>query len=74
MDIFRLLIAVPIECVQETWATKMDFGRPDAEIGQKMANGRLLLLALRCRATMGNCTIVHYPWYKHIAIILIITM
>ena len=24
----------------------MDFGQPDAEIGQKMANGRLLFLAL----------------------------
>ena len=26
--------------------TNMDFGRPNAEIGQKMANGRLLFLAL----------------------------
>ena len=27
----------------------MDFGRPNAEIGQKMANGRLLFLALCVR-------------------------
>ena len=41
-----LLIAVPIEKVQEIWPTKMDCGWPNAEIGQKMANGRLLFLAL----------------------------
>ena len=41
-----LLIAIPIEKVQEIWPTKMDFGRPNAEIGWKMANGRLLFLAL----------------------------
>ena len=41
-----LLIAVPIENVQEIWPTKMDFGWPNAEIGRKMANGRLLFLAL----------------------------
>ena len=29
----------PIENVQEIWLTKMDFVRPNAEIGQKMANG-----------------------------------
>ena len=45
MDIFRLLISVPIENVQEIWPTKMDFGRSNAEIGWKMANGRLLFLA-----------------------------
>ena len=39
MDIFRLLISVPIENVQEIWPTKMDFGRSNAEIGWKMANG-----------------------------------
>ena len=48
-----LLTAVPIENVQEIWPTNMDFGqpnaevgRPNAEIGRKMANGRLLFLAL----------------------------
>ena len=46
MDIFRLLIAVPIENAQEIWPTKMDFGRPNVEIGRKMANGRMLFLAL----------------------------
>ena len=39
MDIFRLLIAVPIESVQEIWPIKMVFGRLNVEIGQKMANG-----------------------------------
>ena len=38
----RLLIAVPIENVQEVWLTKMNFGWPNAEIGQKMANGQLI--------------------------------
>ena len=36
----------PIENVQEIWLTKMDFGQTNAETGQKMANGRLLFLAL----------------------------
>ena len=36
----------PIENVQENWPTKMDFGRPNAEIGRKMVNGWLLFLAL----------------------------
>ena len=36
---FMLLIAVPIENVQEIWPTKMAFGWPNAEIGRKMANG-----------------------------------
>ena len=39
-----LLIAVPIENVQDIWPTKMDWA--NAEIGRKMANGRLLFLAL----------------------------
>ena len=34
-----LLIAVPIENVQEIWPTKTDFGRLNAENGWKMANG-----------------------------------
>ena len=46
MEFFRLLIAVPIENVQEIWLTKMDFGWPNAEIGWKMANRRLSFLAL----------------------------
>ena len=41
-----LLIAVPIENVKEIWPTKMDFGRPNSEIGRKMAKGQLLFLAL----------------------------
>ena len=36
----------PIENVQEIWMTKMEFGQPNAEIDWKMANGRLLSLAL----------------------------
>ena len=36
----------PIENVQEIWPTKMDFGQPNAEIGQKMADGQLLFLTL----------------------------
>ena len=41
-----ILIAVPIENVHEIWPTKMDFGQPNAKIDRKMANGRLLFLAL----------------------------
>ena len=47
-----LLIAVPIKNVQEIWPTKMDFGWPNAEIGRKMANGRLLFLALECTVAL----------------------
>ena len=36
----------PNENVQETWLTKIGFGQPNAEIGQKMANGQLLFLSL----------------------------
>ena len=36
----------PIENVQKIWPTKMDFGRPNVEIGWKMVNSRLLFLAL----------------------------
>ena len=46
MNTFWLLIAVPTENVQEIWLTKMDYGRPNAEIGWKMANGQLLFLTL----------------------------
>ena len=54
MDIFRVLIAVYIENVQEIWPTKMDFGRPNAEIGWKMANGWLLFLVLYVWIYMPN--------------------
>ena len=33
-----------IENVCKIWPIKMDFGRPNAEIGWKMANSRLLFL------------------------------
>ena len=42
----------------------MDFGRPNAEIGRKMANGRLLFLALDIQhfttymITIGGNTII----------------
>ena len=39
MDMFRQLIAVPIQNVQEIWPTKMDFGQPNADNGREMANG-----------------------------------
>ena len=39
-------LLLPIKNVQEIWLTKMDFGRPNSEIGRKMANGQLLFLAL----------------------------
>ena len=41
-----LLHCCSIENVWEIWPIKIDFGRPHAEIGRKMANGRLLFLAL----------------------------
>ena len=36
----------PIENVQKIWPTKTDFGQLNAKIGQNMANGQLLFLAL----------------------------
>ena len=43
---FRLLIGsdccCPIEVVHEIQPTKMDFGRPNAKIGWKMANSQLI--------------------------------
>jgi len=36
----------PIENVWEIWGIKIDFGWLNAEIGQKMASGQLLFLAL----------------------------
>ena len=41
-----MYLLLSLENVQETWPTKMDFGWPNTEIGWKMANGRLLFLAL----------------------------
>ena len=38
----------------------MDFGRPNAEIGRKMANGRLLFLALGGTLIIGP-SIIHCP-------------
>ena len=38
---------VSLHTVQEIWLTKTDFGQLNTKIGQKMANGRLLFLALR---------------------------
>ena len=38
--------AVPLKNVWEIWPIKIDFDQPIVEIGQKMANGRLLFLAL----------------------------
>ena len=35
----------------------MDFGRPNAEIGQKMANGQLLFLALYSGTQAKACVI-----------------
>ena len=43
---YRLLHCCPIENVWEIWPIKIDFGRPITEIGQKMASGQLLFLAL----------------------------
>jgi len=39
----RLLIAIPLKMC---YLTKMDFGWPNVEIGQKIANGQPLFLAL----------------------------
>ena len=41
-----LLHCCSIENVWEIWPIKIDFGWLNAEIGRKMANGRLLFLAL----------------------------
>ena len=43
---YRVLYCCPIENVGEIWPIKIVFGRPNAEIDWKMANGRLLFLAL----------------------------
>ena len=45
---YRLLLCCPVENVWEIWPIKIDFGRPNAEIGRKMASGQLLFLALVC--------------------------
>ena len=36
---YKLLLCCPFENVCESWLIKIDFGRPNAEIGWKMANG-----------------------------------
>ena len=41
-DILYAIDCCPIENVWEIWPNKMDFGQPNAEIGRKMANGRLI--------------------------------
>ena len=46
MIFYRLLNCCPIENVWEIWPIKIDFGQSNAEIGQKIANCLLLLLAL----------------------------
>ena len=38
--------AVPLKMCGEIWPIKIDFGRPNGEVGRKMANGGLLFLAL----------------------------
>ena len=35
---YRLLHCCPIENVWKIWPIQIDFGRPNAEIGRKMAN------------------------------------
>ena len=41
------MIAIPLKmCSKAGRPNSMDFGRPNAEIGRKMANGWLLFLAL----------------------------
>ena len=44
----------------------MDFGRPNVEIGWKMANGRLLFLALQ----LLKCRVESYlkPLQKHVGV------
>ena len=46
MIFYRQSHCCPIENVWKIWLIKIDFGRPNAEIGRKMTNGLLLLLAL----------------------------
>ena len=41
-NILQVTDCCPIENVQEIWPPKIDFGQPNTEIGQKMANGRLI--------------------------------
>ena len=57
---YRLLIAVPIENVQEIWPTKMDFGRPNAEIGRNMANDQLSSSVLSRVSFKSGSTVILY--------------
>ena len=49
-----LLYCCPIENIWEIWPIKIDFGRPNAEIGRKMANGQQLFLALEIVITRSD--------------------
>ena len=40
----------------------MDFGQPNAEIGQKMANGQLLFLALYYQHACQRFALPHTKW------------
>ena len=65
---YRLLHCCPIENVWEIWPIKIYFGLLNAEIGQKMANSRLLFLALHPNTRNKNLLFslhknieIHYP-------------
>ena len=42
---FQVPDCCPIENVQEIWPIKMDFGRPNTKIGQKIANGWMAVIS-----------------------------
>ena len=75
---YRLLHCCPIENVWEIWPIKIDFGRPNAKIGRKMASGRLLFLALNgcmahvtyvycCYTACGQgCIVLHQAAVDHL--------
>ena len=46
------------------WLTKMDFGWPNVEIGQKMVNDQLSFLVLCVHAWMHTCTYVRRYVYN----------
>ena len=45
-----------MENVWESWLIKIDFGRPYVKIGRRMADGRLLFLALCYSARLLSTT------------------
>ena len=47
----------------------MDFGRPNVEIGWKMANGRLLFLALHNKANAGVYGQTIYVYVENIQLL-----